>query len=134
MQSSRAALADTVESELVRGYSEAFVGKFGRRELSLVIDLHVEDPIAALADEMLVAPNQWIEMLRSPEHQHLEFIIGHQFLQIAVNGAETDARRLFPHPIVDLIGGGMRGVVFDGVPDQLELLGISGLTAQLGHD
>ena len=130
----RAVLADTVESELVRGHSEAFVMEFGRRDLSLVIDHHVEDPIAALADEMLVASNQRIEMLRPAEHQHLQFIIGHQFLQIAVNGAETDTGQFFPHPIVDLIGGGMRRVVFDNVPDQFELLGISGLTAQLGRN
>ena len=117
MKSSRAVLADTVESELVRGDSKTFVGEFRRRDLSLVIDHHVEDPIAALADEMLVASNQRIEMLCPAEHQHLQFIIGDQFLQIAVNGAETDAGQLFPHPIVDLIGSRMRRVVFDSVPD-----------------
>jgi hypothetical protein len=127
-------LADTVESELMRGHSEAFVGEFGRRDLSLVIDHHVEDPIAALANEMLVASNQRIEMLRSAEHQHLQFLIGHEFLQIAVDGAETDAGQFFPHSIVDLIGGGMRRVVFDSVPNQFELLGISRWTAQLGHN
>jgi len=130
----RAVLADTVECELVRGHSEAFVGEFGRRDLSLMIDHHVENPIAVLTDEMLVAPNQRIEMLCPAEHQHLQFIIGHEFLQIAVNGAETDAGQLFPHSIVDLIGGGMRRVVFDSAPDQFALLGISGLTAPLGHN
>jgi len=134
MQSSRAALADTVESELVRGHSEAFVGEFRRRDLSLMIDHHIENPIAVLTDEMLVAPNQRIEMLRPAEHQHLQFIIGHEFLQIAVNGAETDAGQLLPHSIVDLIGGGMRRVIFNSMPDQFELLGISGLTAQLSHN
>jgi hypothetical protein len=127
-------LADTVECELMRGHSEAFVRELGRRDLSLTIDHHVENPIAVLTDEMLVARNQRIEMLRSAEDQHLQFIIGHEFLQIAVNGAETDAGQLLPHPIVDLIGGGMRRVVFDSAPDQFELLGISGLTAQLGHN
>ena len=71
MKSNRAVLADTVESELVRRHSEAFVGEFSRRDLSLVIDHHIKDPIAALADEMLVASNQRIEMLRPAEHQHL---------------------------------------------------------------
>ena len=83
-------LAYAVESELVRGHFETFVRQLGRFDLSLLIDHHVEYAIAALADEMLVALQQWIEMLCPAEHQHLQFVIGNQFLQIAVNGAETD--------------------------------------------
>ena len=64
--------------------------QLGRFDLSLLIDHHVEYAIAALANEMLVALQQRIEMLRPVEHQHLQLVIGNQFLQIAINGAETD--------------------------------------------
>ena len=94
----RAVLADTVKGRVVRGDGEARFGKLCQPDLWLVFDQHVEDSIADFADEMLMALYQRIEMLRPAEHQHLQFFIGHQFLQIAVNGAETDAGQLFSAP------------------------------------
>jgi hypothetical protein len=39
------------------------VGQFGRLNLALMIDQHVENPIAAFTDKVLMALHQWIEML-----------------------------------------------------------------------
>src|SRR5687767_6031386 len=89
--------------------------------------------IAAFADEMLVPLHQRIEMLRTPAHQHLKSLIGDQFLQITIDCAETYVRQLFTHPFVNLIGGRMRLIVPDNIPDNFELFGFSWLLIYLSH-
>ena len=101
-------LADTVERELVRGHFESIVGELDRLEFPLLIDHDIEHAVAALANKMLMAREQRIEMLRPPEHQDLQLFIGNQFLQITIDRTQTNVGQFFPHPIVDLIGGGMR--------------------------
>lgn len=101
-------LADTIKRELVGSYFESFVGELDRLDLFLLIDHDIEHAVTALANKMLMARDQRIEMLRPPEDQHLQLVIGNQFLQITIDRTQTDTRQLFPHAIVDLFGGGVR--------------------------
>lgn len=56
-------LASAVEGKLMRGHFETLVRQLCGLDLSLVIDQHVVNAIADLADKMLVPFDQWIEML-----------------------------------------------------------------------
>ena len=133
MESARAVRADAEERELMRSHFESRVRQLGWFYLFLLIDHDIEYSVAAFANKMLMARDQRIEMLRPAEHQDLQLIVGNQLLQIAVYGAETDVGQFFSHPMVHLIGRGMRRIVLDGMPNQLELPGISGLTTRTCH-
>lgn len=69
-------LASPVEGQLVRSHFEALVGQFEWLNFFLIIDQHVIDAIARLANKMLMSFDQRIEMLRTPAHQHLELLVG----------------------------------------------------------
>jgi hypothetical protein len=55
---------------------EALVGKPRRVYLSRGLKENIVYPIAILADKMLMAPKQRIEMLRTTVHQYLQSVIG----------------------------------------------------------
>jgi len=61
-------LASAIEGQLVRGYLEAFVRQFEWLNFFLIIDEHVIDVVARLANKMLMSFDQRIEMLRTPAH------------------------------------------------------------------
>ena len=109
----------------MRGYFKTLVRQFDRLDLSLIVDQHIIDAIAPLANKMLVPLDQRIEVLRTPAHQDLKLFIGHQFLQVAINRPEADVRHFLPHPIVNLIRRRMRFVVSHGIPNDLQLPGIA---------
>lgn len=69
-------LASAVEGQLVRSHFEAFVGQFEWLNFFLIIDQHVVDAVARLANKMLMSFDQRIEMLRTPAHQHLKLLVG----------------------------------------------------------
>ena len=55
---------------------EALVGKPRRVYLSRGLKENIVYPIAILADKMLMAPKQRIEMLRTTVHQYLQPVVG----------------------------------------------------------
>ena len=55
---------------------EALVGKPRRVYLSRGLEENIVYPIAILADKMLMAPKQRIEMLRTTVHQYLQPVVG----------------------------------------------------------
>jgi hypothetical protein len=55
---------------------EALVGKPRRVYLSRGLKENIVYPIAILADKMLMAPKQRIEMLRTTVHQYLQSVVG----------------------------------------------------------
>ena len=126
-------LASAVERELMRRHLEARVWKLCRFDLIACIDQHIKNPAAFLANEMLVPFHQGIEMLRATNHQYLQSFIGDKFLQVAVNGSEAHVGKPFPYPGVDLVGGWMRTVVLDRVPDDFELFGVSCFLFECSH-
>jgi len=130
---SRAMFAGAVEGKLMRGYLEALVRQFDGLDLSLIIDQDIVHAIAALANKMLVALDQRIEVLRTTAHQDLDFFVGDQFLQITINRSQADVRHSLSHPIVNLIRRRMRFVVFEAIPNGLQLLGIPSVFARLRH-
>ena len=79
------------------------VRQSSRRNIVLRVDQNIEYPAAFFTDEMLMALDERIEMLRAPQHQHLEFFVGDQFLQITIDCPKTYVRQTFAHFIVDLI-------------------------------
>lgn len=72
--------ASAVESQLMRGNLKTLVGKFSRFQFTLAIEQDIENAVAQLTDKMLVTRHQRVEMLRSPEHEHLKLLIGNEFL------------------------------------------------------
>jgi hypothetical protein len=118
-------LARAIESELMRGDLEARVWKLGGLNFVPAIHQNVKHPAAFLADEMLMPFYQRVEMLRPADHQYLQFFIGHKFLQVSVNGSEAYVRKSFPYSGVYLVGGRMRAIILDRLPDDFELFGIS---------
>jgi len=87
----RTLLAHAVKGQLMRSDLKAGMRQFHRPDLRFRIDQDIENLPARLANKMLMALSQRVETLRSAVHQYLEFIIGHQFLEVAIDGAETDA-------------------------------------------
>jgi len=69
-------LAGTVESGLMGRNLESSVRQSSRRDIVLGVDQNIEHPAALFADEMLMALDERIEMLRAAKHQHLELFVG----------------------------------------------------------
>jgi hypothetical protein len=126
-------LASAIKRQLMGGNFESFVRQFGGLELVFRIDDPIEYAVTSLADEMLVPPDQRIEMLRAPEDENPQFFICNQFLQIAVNRAETDVGELLAHLVVDLVRGRVRLVALNRIPDNFELSCVSRLCARFRH-
>ena len=128
-----AMLTGTIESGLMRSDLEPRVRQSSRRNIVLLVDQNIEHPAALFTDEMLMALDERIEMLRPSEHQHLELFVGDQFLHIAINGAKADIGQSFTHLIVNLIGSRVGIVAFDRLPDNSQLLRISWLSIYVRH-
>lgn len=126
-------LASAVKRRLMGGDFETFVRQLGRLEIVFRIDDHIEHAVTSFADEVLMPTDERIEMLRAPEDENLKFFVGNQFLQIAVNRAETDVGQLFAHLIIDLIRGRVRLVALNGMPNNFELPCVSRLCARFRH-
>jgi len=122
----RAMLAGAIKRQLMRSNLEARVRKPGRRDLVFGLYQDIEYLAALFTDEMLMALDERIETLRSPQHQHLKLFVRDQLLQIAVNGPEADVGQTLPHFVIDLVGGRMGIIVFDGVPHNFQLFCIPG--------
>lgn len=108
-------------------YFETLMGQFDGLDVALLINQHVINSITRFADKVLMPFDQGIEMLRTTAHQDLELLVGNQLLQVPINGSETYAGQLFSHPIINLIGGRMRLIVLDGIPNDGKLFGCPGL-------
>src|SRR5918996_1198417 len=120
----RAVLTRAVEGELMRRNLEPCVRKSSRLNLVLRVHQNVEHLTTFFADEVLVALDQRIEMLRASQHQDLKLFVRNQLLQVTVNGPEAYVGQTSAHLVIDLIGGWMGGIVFDCIPDNFQLLRI----------
>ena len=69
-------LAGAIESGLMGGNLESWVRQSSRRNIVLGVDQNIEYPAALFTDEMLMALDERIEMLRASEHQHPELFVG----------------------------------------------------------
>src|SRR5262245_3750722 len=126
-------LAHTIESGLMRSDLESCVRQSKRRNIVLLVDQNIEHPAALFTDEMLMALDEWIEMLGASEHQHPEFFVDDQFLQIAINGSKAYVGQTFTHLIVNLIGSRVGTIGFDRLPDHSPLFRISWFSIYLRH-
>jgi hypothetical protein len=113
---------------------ESPVRKSSRLDLVLRIDQNVIYLAALFTDKMLVALDQRIEMLRAPEHQHLELFVCNQFLQVAIDCSEANVGQALADFIVNLIRRRMRAVVLDRFPNNFQLFGVSWLLIYFGHN
>src|SRR5574341_1016020 len=68
----RAVLTGAVESQLVRSHLETLFRKLRRLDFSRGVQEDVKHPLARFTDKVLMPANQWIEMLRTAEHQDLK--------------------------------------------------------------
>jgi hypothetical protein len=118
----------------MRSNLESCVRKSSGSNLVLRVDQNIEDPAALFTDEMLMALDERIEMLRASQHQHLELFVSDQFLQITIDGSKAYVGQTFTYFIVNLIGSRMGIIVFNGIPDNLQLLRISWFPIHLRHD
>jgi len=125
----RAMLAGTIESGLMGRNLESSVRQSSRRDIVLRVDQNIEYPAALFTDEMLMALDERIEMLRASEHQHLELFVGDQFLQVTM----AYVGQTFAHLIINLIGSRVGTIVLDRLPDNLQLFRISWLLIYLSH-
>jgi len=130
---SRAMLTGTIESGLMRSDLEPRVRQSSRRNIVLLVDQNIEHPAALFTDEMLMALDEWIEMLGASEHQYLELFVGDQFLQIAINGSKAYVGQTFTHLIVNLIRSRVGTIVFDRLPDHSQLFRTSWLSTYVRH-
>ena len=133
-RSRRAVPTGTVEGELMRSNLESRVGKSSWPNLVVRVDQNIEYPAAPFTDEMLVALDERIEMLRAPQHQHLELFVSDQFLQIAINRTKAYVGQTFAYFIVNLVGSRVGIIVLNRLPDNLQLFRISWLLVYLRHD
>jgi hypothetical protein len=125
--------AGTVEGELMRSNLESCVGKSSWPNVVLRVNQNIEYPAALFTDEMLVTLDERIEMLRAPQHQHLELFVSDQFLQIPINRSKAHVGQTFAHFIVNLVRSRMGIIAFNRIPDNLQLLCISWLLIHLRH-
>jgi hypothetical protein len=120
-----AMLAGTVESELMGSDLEACVWKFSWLDFISRGHQNIKHAAAFLADKMLMACHEGIEMLRPAQHQYLKFFVCNEFLQVSVDGPEAYVWKAFAYPRVNLIGRRMGAIILDGLPDYFELFRIS---------
>jgi hypothetical protein len=99
--------------------------KLRRRNVLGRIDENIVNAVALLADKVLVVLYEGIEVLRASQCQHLQLPVANKLLQVSIDRSETDVRKVFANLRVDLVCGGMGGVVFYGFPNNLQLLRVS---------
>src|SRR3972149_9117511 len=87
----RTLLAHAVKGQLMRSDLKAGMGQFHRPDLRFRLDQDIENLPAGLANKMLMALGQRVETLRGALYQYLELMVRHEFLQVAIDGPETDA-------------------------------------------
>jgi hypothetical protein len=109
------------------------VRKSGRLNLVLRVDQNIVYLAALFTDKMLVSFNQRVEMLRPSQHKHLKLFIRDQFLQVAIDGSEAHFWQSLADFIVNPIRRWMRVVVLDGLPNNLQLFGVSWFLIDFGH-
>ena len=114
-------------------YLESLVRQFDGSYLFLIIDQHVVNAIAAFTNEMLMPFDQRIEMLRTATHQYLQLFVSDQFLKITIDGSKAHVGQTFTHFIVNLVRSRMGIIVFDRLPHNFQLFGISWLLIYLRH-
>lgn len=124
-------LEGAVEGELMRSDLKSSVGKSSWPNIVLRVDQNIVHPAALFTDEMLMAFDERIEMLRASQHQYLEFFGSNQFLQITIDGSKAHVRHTLAHFIVNPVRSRMGVIVFDRLPDNLQLSRISGLLIYL---
>ena len=73
--------AGTIESGLMGRNFESPVRQSSRRDIVLRVNQDIEYAAVLFTDEMLMPLDERIEMLPA-KHQHLEFLIGDQFLRL----------------------------------------------------
>ena len=127
-------LAGTIESGLMGSDLESAVRKSSWPNIVLGVDQNIEDPAAFFTNEMLVALDQRVEMLRASQHENLELFIRDQFLQVAIDGSEAHVGQTLADFVVDLIRRWMRIIIFDRVPNTLQLFGVSWFFVYFGHN
>lgn len=69
-------LAGAIENGLMGGNLESSMRQSSRHNIVLGVDQNIKYPAALFTDEMLMALDERIEMLRASEHQHLELFVG----------------------------------------------------------
>ena len=79
---------------------------------------------------MLVRVHERIEVLCARESQHLQFAFTDKLLQIPVDSCQADVWQSATDFEKNLIRGGMRGLILDGLPNHFKLFGISLLLFQ----
>src|SRR5580765_3108795 len=121
----------TVESGLMGGDLESPVRQSSRRNIILRVDQNIEHPAALFTNEMLMALDERIEMLRAAQHQHLEFFVCDQLLQVTINRTKAHVRQTFAHLIVNLIRSRVGLIVLNRLPDNLQLFRVSWLLIHL---
>ena len=127
-------LARAIKSGLVRGDLESPVRQSSRFDLVFGVDQNIKNLATLFANEMLMAFDQRIEMLRASQHQHLELFVSDQFLEIAINRAQAHVGQTLAHLIINLIRSWVRFVVLDRLPDNLKLFRVPLLPIHLRHN
>ena len=127
-------LAGAIEGGLMGRDLKSPVRKSSRLNLVLRVDQNIVDLTALFADKMLVALDQRVEMLRAPQHEHLELFVRDQFLQVAIDGSKAHVGQTLPDFVVNLIRRRMRVVVLDRFPNNLQLFGVSWFFICFGHN
>jgi hypothetical protein len=117
--------AGAVEGGLMGGDLESPVRQSSRLDLVLRVDQNIVYLPALFADKMLVGLDQRVEMLRPPQHQHLELFVRDQFLQVPIDRSEAHIRQTLAYFIVSLIRRRTRTVVLDRFPNNFQLFGVS---------
>ena len=124
-------LAGAIEIGLMGGDFESSVRQSSRRNIVLGLDQNIKYPAALFTDEMLMALDERIEMLRAAQHQYLELFVGDQLLQVTINRTEAHVRQTFAHLIVNLIRSRVGLIVLNRLPDNLQLFRVSWLLIHL---
>jgi len=105
-----------------------------RLNLVLRVDQNIVYLAALFADKMLVAFDQRVEVLRAPQHQHLQLFVRDQLLQVAINGSKAHVGQTRADFVVNLIRRRMRVVVLDRFPNNFQLFGVSWFFTYFEHN
>ena len=96
-------LAGAIEGSLMGRNLKSPVREPNRFDLVLRVDQNIVYLAALFADKMLVAFDQRVKMLRTPQHQHLELFVRDQLLQVAINGSKAHVGQTRANFVVNLI-------------------------------
>jgi len=115
-------LAEPINRQVMRAHEVAVAHQRRQIHLAIPIEKEIDHPTTALADKVIMIVGLRV-VASDPltQKDSANFSVLNEALKVAINGCKANARQLFAHPAVDLIGEGMSRITLESLEHRFQL-------------